>query len=283
MSLAAALGYARAGIAVFPVNFSSKHPLCEHGFYDASTDEAQIRKWWKLWPLAMIGMPTGQRNGVWVLDVDVDPKKDVDGFQSMARLVAQYGPLPLTRTARTPRGGRHFWFRWQEQFQICSRHDKIAVGIDVRGTGGYCVVPPSAKIDGTRYCWEDETCDIATAPAWLTELALTAKPARRAVVDLNDLDGPPERPLSVRDQVWARAALEAECSNLFGNSGLNRAAFSLGQIVGGGGLSEREVFQALLDAAAAAGLIVDYGEPSVVNTIKSGLGAGRKLPRYRRA
>ena len=60
------------------------------------------------------------------------------------------------------------------------------------------------------------------------------------------------------------------------NEALNRAAFSLGQIVGGGGLAESYVQQRL--TAAAQGIGLDAGE--VEATINSGLKAGMAEPRW---
>jgi hypothetical protein len=221
-----------------------------------------------------------------VLDVDVDPNKSIDGHYTMACLVADYGPLPATLTSITPRGGRHHLFRWKNDANIRSSNSKLACGIDVRGDGGYFIAPPSVRIDGTPYRWEDETIPIIEAPAWLVELTLKVRPpvngARRTVIDLNDLDGPPRSAASsARDHAWARAALQRECAGLSSNDALNVAAFNLGQIVGGGELSEREVVSALLKGAEDCGLIADYGEPSVIKTIRSGLAAGSRQPRYR--
>jgi hypothetical protein len=50
--LAAALAYARAGLPVFPVSVN-KTPLTPHGFKDATTDEAQIARWWADFPNAV--------------------------------------------------------------------------------------------------------------------------------------------------------------------------------------------------------------------------------------
>jgi hypothetical protein len=65
----AALVYAKKGRKVFPCDPASKKPLTKHGFKDASSDPQQIKKWWKRWPYAMIGTPTG--NGFFVLDIDL--------------------------------------------------------------------------------------------------------------------------------------------------------------------------------------------------------------------
>ena len=80
-----ALRYAAAGLPIFPVHCIrpdglcscgnrqctdvGKHPRVGGGFYAATTDEKQIRKWWRKWPDANIGMRTG--NGIIVIDVDV--------------------------------------------------------------------------------------------------------------------------------------------------------------------------------------------------------------------
>jgi putative DNA primase/helicase len=285
--LKAALHYISDNIPVFPVGRSDKHPLCEHGLKDATIDEAQIRAWWQIWPNAMIGIAAGPRSGVWVLDIDVDAKKAINGHASMAGLEIEHGALPLTLCSITPRGGQHYLFRWNGA-NVRSSVGKIAPGIDVRGDGGYFVAPPSARADGVTYHWKDATAVVAEAPAWLIELALAASSngaARRIAfdfaLDLNNPDGTPRKLSSVRDYVWARAALQRECGTLNNNAALNVAAFNLGQIVSGGGLTEQEVIAALLAGAEDCGLIAEYGQPSVIHTINSGLRAGMKCPRQR--
>ena len=86
---------------------------------------------------------------------------------------------------------------------------------------------------------------------------------------------------------YGYAALRAEVSWLSGltsgfrNQGLNRAAFSLFQLVAGGELSEFEVVAALRQACISNGLAADDGWGSVRATIKSGRGAGILHPRSR--
>jgi len=281
--LKAALNYTTDHTPVFPVNFADKHPLCPHGLKDATLDEGQIRTWWRIYPCAMIGIPTGPRSGVWVLDVDLDDSRGIDGRETMARLESEHGSLPLTLCSITPRGGQHRVFRWTG-INIRSSTAKIGPGIDVRGDGGYFVAPPSVRVDGMSYRWEDASVAIVEAPAWLSELALAASSngaTRRVILDLNTPDGTPRKSSSARDHVWARAALQRECDALNTNAALNVAAFNLGQIIAGGELTEQEVIEALIAGAEACGLIVEYGEPSVIATINSGLKAGIKYPRQR--
>jgi len=281
--LNALLHYISSNIPVFPASRVDKHPLCPNGFHDATINENQIREWWQTWPNAMIGIPTGPRSGIWVLDEDIDAKKNIDGRETMARLEADHGSLPQTLTSITPRGGKHRLFRWTG-INIRNSVEEIGPGIDVRGAGGYFVAPPSVRADGAAYRWENATVAIVEAPAWLSELALASSSnatTRRTILDLNTVNGSPRKSSSARDYVWARAALQRECDALNTNAALNTAAFNLGQIVGGGELTEREVIAALIAGAEACGLIVEYGEPSVIKTINSGLSAGMKQPRQR--
>lgn len=163
-TLEAALAYARRGRPVFPVK-PDKTPYTPQGFKNASTSDIQIREWWGRWSDALIGVPTG--DGWFVLDVD-----DLD---ALAKLEAQYGPLPETQTARTPRGGRHYCFGGSAR----TGTGVPVPGIDIRGYagvpdrwGGYVVVPPSPG-----YEWVSEV-GIAAAPPWLT--GLLAPRERRA-------------------------------------------------------------------------------------------------------
>ena len=76
--LEAALAYAAFGFPVFPLHSVDKTPIPardkdEHGnpipgtggHYKATTDEEQIRKWWKRHPERLIGMPMGERVRLW--------------------------------------------------------------------------------------------------------------------------------------------------------------------------------------------------------------------------
>jgi hypothetical protein len=263
--LDAALEYARSGIPVFPCNPLDKKPLTPHGFKDATTDEAQIRAWWTQWPNAMIGAPTGPASGMWVVDLDLDPVKKLDGRATLAQLVAQRGPLPDTLRTITPRGGEHLIFNWDPSVDIRNSTGKIGPGIDVRGNGGYVCLPPSKSATGGEYRWAPNLPkQAAPAPAWLIALAKATKA-----------------------KAWAKAALERECKAVASaqpgtrNATLNTAAFNLFQIVAGRGLDEQEVYDRLYEAAETCGLVADDGPQQVWATINSGAAAGRQHPRTR--
>jgi hypothetical protein len=159
--LKAALAYARRGVPVFPCETSAKRPLTRNGHWDATTDPHAIERWWKRWPSANVGVPTGEKSGVVVLDVDVDD----GGPESLARLERVGVPVPKTARASTGGGGIHLFFRYPRGREIRNSAGLLGAGLDVRGEGGYVVVPPSR----TRglYRWVD-TSPLAEA-SWLIE------------------------------------------------------------------------------------------------------------------
>jgi putative DNA primase/helicase len=164
LRLRAALEYAARGWRVFPVHSPTgradrpcscgkldctnvgKHPRTARGFKDATTDEAQIREWWTMWPDANIGVATGIASGIWVLDVD-----GAEGQAALAQFEREHGPLPETVGQVTGSGGRHLLFRYVPGL---TNKVKFAPGLDVRTDGGYVVVPPSLHVSGRRYEWE---------------------------------------------------------------------------------------------------------------------------------
>ncbi len=146
--LNAALSYASVGLPVFPCR-PDKSPRTKRGFKDATTDPKQIKAWWCKWPDASIGIPTGKVSGIIAIDVDI--------LDSWEGLVADQGGEPDTLQAKTGRegGGWHVIFRHPGMPVSCTS-GKLATGIDVKGDGGYIIVPPSIHSSGTEYAWLDD-------------------------------------------------------------------------------------------------------------------------------
>jgi hypothetical protein len=137
--LKAALAYAGRGVPVFPCEPGAKRPLTSNGHWDATTDRRTIERWWERWPSANVGLPTGQESGIVVLDVDVE----AGGLESLARLKRAGAPVPKTARTRTGGGGIHVFFRYPGTTEIRNSAGLLGPGLDVRGEGGYVVVPPS--------------------------------------------------------------------------------------------------------------------------------------------
>ena len=160
--LSAAIEYAtKYNWAVFPVSCKTKKPLTPNGCKDAKKDVGAINHWWKKWPDASIGIATGSKSNLIVIDEDIDEDKGVDGVQSLRLWEQVHGTLPDTVTAITGRGGSHLYFRY-EGSDIKNRAGLLE-GVDVRGEGGYVVAPPSIHPNGTEYAWEIEPGEVPLA------------------------------------------------------------------------------------------------------------------------
>lgn len=85
---------------------------------------------------ANIGILTGRRSGVTVVDID-DPSL-------LPLMLERFGDTPLI--TRTPSGGFHLWYRYSGERSGNLRAEGLAV--DIKGDGGFVVVPPSVRLSG---------------------------------------------------------------------------------------------------------------------------------------
>jgi hypothetical protein len=275
--LEAAIDLAARGFSVFPLLPRSKAPACKRGYKDGTTNPATIRRWWIAQPEFNIGVATGLISRAWIFDVD-----GATGALTLRDLEAKNENLPATLISITS-SGPHFWYRPTGEIQ--SSAGRVGEGLDVRGDGGYVVAPPSVHPDGPIYRWGNDL-PIAIAPDWL--VALTRKRStisERAIATMRA--ALPH--CAAQPGAYGRAALEYEITALAGtpngqrNHALNRAAFSLFQLVAGGELNEAEVLNRLIEASFSNGLMSDPndGPASVRRTIASGRRAGLLHPRSR--
>lgn len=177
--------YARRGWPVFPIHSAregqcscgrldcpsmGKHPRTLHGLKDATCDEPRIQEWWSQWPDVNVGIVTGAKSGLVV--VDIDPRHG--GDDSFSDLERTYGSLPKTIQSLTGGGGQHYFFQ-HPGGSIKSR--PMAEGIDIKADGGYVVAPPSGHLSGRTYAWEasshPDDIPLAQLPPWL--LAMLTK------------------------------------------------------------------------------------------------------------
>lgn len=290
----AAASYAeRLGFAVFGVAADCRTPIkvkgqFEHGCHDATSDPAEVRRRWMRHPDANLAVACGPKSGVFVLDIDA--KGAVNGFESLARLEAQHGPLPLSWLTLTPSGGEHRWFRQPEGLELRNKvglrvyhpdgSRTVYDGLDIRTAGGSVALPPSAKPHGS-YRWGVKPSDrpLADAPGWLIALASDPPLPPR----------PPRAPLrlasSDRAARYVERALDGECRAVaeFKQGGRNlrlfQAAANLGELVAGGLLPQDLAEKCLETAAADCGLLQEDGHHAVRQTIASGMARGFKKPR----
>lgn len=246
-----------------------KHPLVREGFRVATTDPEQIDEWWGSWPEANVAMATGHVSGLVV--VDIDPRHD--GTATMKALTDEHGKLPDGIRVRTGSDGWHLYYAHPGP-ALPNSANRIGQGVDVRGDGGYVLMPPSNHVQGI-YRWDNPKRfrGLPEMPAWLLDLATPPPPPeRKPFVWQQPTDN---------NRKWAEGALRGECERLQQqaeggrNDALNKAAFAVGQIVGAGLLDDWRAEAALTDAGIAVGL----GETEVRKTVQSGLSHGERFPR----
>ena len=178
-----ALKYAALGWPIIPLHYVlsngqcsckqqkcnriGKHPvgpLTKEGLKNASTDPTVIRAWWDYSPHLNIGYATGA-DGHIVMDVDAGPGKV--GPKTLKALTEAAGELPKTLLAKTGGGGFHYHFL--TPLAVKNSQDQVGRNLDVRGRGGYVVLPPSNHASGNKYEWitDIDQTPVAELPEWL--------------------------------------------------------------------------------------------------------------------
>lgn len=141
----AALTYASWGWHVIPVVPNGKVPVTQHGVKDATTDPAQIARWWAQNPDFNIGIAAGERSGIVVFDID--PRNG--GDDSWAAWTYNNGRVPDGAMQMTAGGGFHHIAYYAPEIRSC----KLTEGVDLLADGRYFVAFPST-IEGRGYEWE---------------------------------------------------------------------------------------------------------------------------------
>ncbi|MGB8509800.1 MAG: bifunctional DNA primase/polymerase, partial [Pyrinomonadaceae bacterium] len=188
---AAAIELAGRGYRVFPGNWikadgrcscqktkaatctsPGKHPRITLWQDLATTDERMLKNWWKQWPDANPFIVTGEKSGLYVVDVDSKGGGDV----ALAELCERHSDAWLDTSAVRTGGGFHFYYQYPAGLDLRNTAGRLAEGIDTRGNGGYVVAPPSLHASGRRYEWMNEKAP-APPPEWLLKLLTEERPA----------------------------------------------------------------------------------------------------------
>jgi hypothetical protein len=203
--------------------------------------------------------------------------------------------LPTTRRSRTGKG-YHLWFRWDEAAPVrnAQRTPKgwpfpDLPGAEVRGQGGYVVLPPSRHPNGCTYEWvmDQSACE---APGRLLDIVRAAAPLPHEPAP----QSPPasgefaSRVRGSKDSPYGRTALRAECDLIMSapagaqEKALNDGALKIGSLVGGGCISFETALAQLI--AAGFGLTSHNAEDpwtaqQITTKVERGLRDGMSSPR----
>lgn len=244
----------RLNVPVFPCG-SDKAPIVNGGFKSASRDPETVSRMFSSQAAVMIGVPTGTASGFVAVDVDVHgPVNGMPWWESNKQ------NLPNTRRHRTRSGGLHvIWRVPSSGALIRNSASRIAPGVDVRGEGGYIIVPPSPGYE------VEMAGEVVEMPPWLA--ALCQKRPSSPI--------PPPSYVAKDTAAWQRLMSAVVKVGQAGegqrNATLNAQAFYVAGLVGEW-LSQDDALAALFRAARQAGL----EEHEIKATLHSAFSAGRR-------
>jgi P4 family phage/plasmid primase-like protien len=157
--------------SIFPVVYGTKTPFKNtNGLKEATNNIYEARTLFSRHNQYNIGVATGK--GFFVLDVDV---KKTDGISALESLKKKYGAFPETVTSITPSGGFHYYFLTPTNIQIRNSQGLVGEGLDIRGIGGYVLVPDSFVAGYYRWApgLSPFNIDMAPCPEWIINIILS--------------------------------------------------------------------------------------------------------------
>lgn len=169
-----ALYYESLGLSIVPVVRGGKAPGVEwKPFQERRATVPELVSWFEgLYRECGLGVVTGAVSGLWAADIDNAYGKD--GAETWAALQVANDDVPDTWRAMSGGGGRHWFFRQPGGARIKTGKDVLGHHVDVRGDGGFLVLPPTVHPNGRKYEWAPgygpDGIDLADTPAWLLEL-----------------------------------------------------------------------------------------------------------------
>lgn len=175
--------YRAAGLQVVPSHLPSEHQNWKRpaladwkSLQQELVPDATFERWYGAAGEHMrrpnMGLLTGRASGnVFVIDLDEYKTPDALNWWHGLLQLENNGTEPDTCQQVTGGGGRQLFFRAPADWHAPT--NKTPIGVDIRGQGGFAVLPPSQHISGTPYAWKPgcapwET-EIAAAPDWLLQ------------------------------------------------------------------------------------------------------------------
>jgi hypothetical protein len=244
------------GLPCFPCSERKSPAIPGPGGHKHATDDpAALRALWRRHPGPLVGVRTGEKSGISVMDIDGPRHPEAEAW-----FAAHRAKLPATRIHRTRSGGLHFLF--QHVRGVRNTQSRLAVGVDTRGEGGFVIWWPAVGCpvisDATPAPW----------PQWLLDALL--QPAVRRGPLIHDREGllPPAVRASILQPLERAVARASEGRR---NSVLFWAACRVGEVIAAGQINGELAAELLARAAVTAGL----PEAEARRTIASGFARTR--------
>ncbi len=148
--------YINYGFSIIPIG-SDKKPLIPWKEYQTRiATQQEIELWTNNPNITGLAVVTGKISDIFVLDCDDECE------------LGNY-PLPSTPTVMSG-SGMHHYFQYPRDIEVKNTVN-ILPHVDIRGEGGYILLPPSKHPSGIEYAWLTElNTPISEAPDWLLEL-----------------------------------------------------------------------------------------------------------------
>jgi len=171
--------YLKLGFSLIPINSKNKKPCVKwKQFQNLKADMSEINEWLKKFPNMALAVVTGKESNLAVIDFD------------SAQAVAMGKALgimdtPLVKTKR----GMHAYYQYRAGIK-----NKQKIGFipdtDIRGEGGYAILPPS-EVSGFKYSWvEDRSLFDILTDEFPEIIHLHVKSSKTSITEL--LKGVPE-------------------------------------------------------------------------------------------
>jgi putative DNA primase/helicase len=258
------------GRKVFPVEVLGKTPLVKwRSFEPASSELEQINKWFIRYGPTNWGLATGHESGIFV--VDIDSKEGYDWVVANG-LTDTYSVKTGGSTPEKLSYGYHFYFKHPgAHIAIKNSAKDLSPGVDVRGDGGYVLIPPSMT-EMAYYVANPR--EIAVAPQWLIDRVTKVEVAPEFI-------GATE--LSDHDYDHGMNILKAECkayanvANGEWNYELNKLCFLFGRMVAAGVIS-REDAEVMINDCPNVQIYRKEQRNTVPAVIRSGINSGLAKP-----
>lgn len=136
--LRAAVNYYELGFSLIPIGREKAEVLVKWKQYQTTRATLEeVAAWIQRWPEINLGVVTGAISGLVV--VDIENGGSTKGYEP-------------TVIAKSGRGGRHLYYRHPGN-KIIKNGVRVAELTDIRGDGGYVVLPPSILSGGRSYEW----------------------------------------------------------------------------------------------------------------------------------